>query len=197
MPGMAAKKGKPRKPVVDYTSLMELGGTFKVDHGKSRVNPPILWNNSNEKGVASWLLDPGSKKKYKDAQKMVDLGTNLVSEALHDGDFGGAFKQSNQQYYRDAPKMFDRGAHFKVTRDPTNQHDAFYRDPKNGFSWDMFKKLYVPKDIKRDPTDQDDRFFKDPKNGFAWDRFLTVCSSNGQGWGKPPHFLRSRLRAPP
>ena len=110
-----------RPPAVDYTSLLEAGGTFDIDNGEFQVNPPIMWNNSNEHGVASWLLNPGSTKKYKFAQRGTDRGTKWVADALRGGDFGVGFRDSNQLYYtKQSERQQDlgRGAHFN--RDITN-----------------------------------------------------------------------------
>lgn len=37
-----------------------------------------------------------------------------------------------------------------IKRDPTDQDDRFFKDPKNGFAWDRFKKRYVPQTVKDD-----------------------------------------------
>ena len=51
-----------------------------------------MWNNSNEQGVASWLLNPGSTKTYEFAQRSTDRGTKWVTDALRGGDYGVGFK---------------------------------------------------------------------------------------------------------
>ena len=165
----------PTRNVQNYTSFLEKDGTLAIENGIHHVNPPLLWNNHDEKGVQKWL-DPGglNKAKYMAPRKTSELEPARLQQILKGGQFGDAFKQSNPQYQMNVTwedKFGKKKDDFKFTKgglsaekkqelkryldeeqkhDPTVREDPYYRKNDKVWAWDMFAKKYVKVKAERE-----------------------------------------------